>query len=96
MKHILFFLSLTLSLLSSPAAQANRAGATIAQVIISPAGRDSSIGAISDTTAAQKGDDYIKYARKEENGFPWKWFIALDLMVLVLILFILSRRNKKK
>lgn len=96
MKHILFYLALTVTLLLSPAAQAKYAGSTIAQVIVSPAGRDSAMGAISDTTVTSQGDDYSKYARKEESGFPWKWFIALDLAVLMIILFALSRRKKKK
>jgi hypothetical protein len=95
MKRLLLFILLCFALV--PAANANTSPTpVIAQVIIST-GNDSLKSSISDSTKAPlEGDDYSQYRRDESSGGTWRWMIALDLVILMLILFAIMRRKKKK
>jgi hypothetical protein len=95
MKKLLLCISFLL-LLAAPALQASHAHTVIAQVIVST-GQDSARSSVSDSTAsAPKGDDYSTYARDEKSSNTWRWIVALDLVILMLILFAISRSRRKK
>lgn len=88
---------LFLLLLATPAAStAHNHVPVIAQVIVST-GADSARSAVSDTAAAlPKGDDYSIYKRDDKSSRTWRWMIALDLVILMLIIFAISRTRRKK
>lgn len=68
----------------------------IAQVIVS-SGADSARSAVSDSVAnLTEGNDYSKYKRDEKSSSTWRWMIALDLVILMLIIFAISRTKRKK
>lgn len=96
MKKFLLCLSFIL-LIAAPAAKAAAFYSPVtAQVIIST-GQDSARSAVTDSTAATPtGNDYSRYARDEKSGRMWRWMIAIDLVILLLILFAIVRSRRKK